>query len=89
VNKAQYGQTTQDQNIYRRDGRTLYVYTRNGIVTSFQDVEGVKLPQSREGMCLSKSQLRDLEIDASRAVVQNNPEVLQKMRAAIIRGQTC
>lgn len=89
ANKAQYGQTAQDQNIYRLNGRTLYVYTKNGVVTAIQNIENVKSPQDREGMCLSQSQLRELEIDASRTAVQSNPEVLRKIRAAIIRGQTC
>lgn len=40
VNAAQYGERAQDQLVYYRPGQTIYVYTKEGEVTSFQNAAG-------------------------------------------------
>ena len=37
VNRSQAGDVVSDQHVYQRGARTVYVYTRNGVVTSIQD----------------------------------------------------
>jgi hypothetical protein len=86
VNLAQYGPNTDDQLIYYRGNRTLYVYVRNGVVASIQNTEGgeIKVDSPSPKPCLTPQQIRELEFEASRIVNRGNAgmhDALAKARA--------
>ena len=58
VNVANYGGGPEEQRIYRRDGRTYYVYTRGGQVSGIQNQETGRPKPA----CPSARELRDAEL---------------------------
>lgn len=87
-NRAQYGTEMQDQLIWYRNGRTIYVYTKNGLVTSIQDVAGAPT-QKKQGTCLNSRQIRDLEIEASTFYAKNNAALQLDLSRRIADAKTC
>ena len=61
VNVANYGSGPEEQRIYRRDGRTFYVYTRDGLVSGIENQDTGR----RKPACPSSRELRDAETEAS------------------------
>ncbi len=51
-NSSDYGRGTEDQLIYERGDRTLYVYARDGQVTSVQDRESLRPPPKEKSSSL-------------------------------------
>lgn len=62
VNSSNYGRGLEEQHIFNRRGRTIYVYTQNGIVSSIQNMEGVS---RRKEPCPPYSEIRNIEVDMS------------------------
>ncbi|WIT12245.1 hypothetical protein PFX98_01180 [Paucibacter sediminis] len=90
VNAAQYGAQQQDQLIYYRNGRTLYVYTKNGIVTAIQDTEGGgPAYQPAAKRCASSREIRDIEIRMSEIANRGNDRLQAELQKQLHTGKTC
>lgn len=90
VNAAQYGAQQQDQLIYHRNGRTLYIYTKNGIVTAIQDTEGGgQAYQPAAKRCASSRELRDIEIRMSEIANRGNDRLQAELQKQLHTGKTC
>lgn len=63
VNTSDYGRGIEEQLIYSRNGRTIYVYTKNSVVTAIQNTEGYS--QKRKP-CPTPYEIRDLKMEASK-----------------------
>ena len=66
VNLANYNGVEHDQLIYERGGRTIYVYTRAGIVRSIQNTDNHTRPAAgQQPRCLTPQEISALETSAS------------------------
>lgn len=87
ANLAQYGPNTHDQLIYYRSSRTIYVYLRNGVVTSVQNQAGgeIKVGEPYREPCPTPVQIKELEFEASRIANRDN----QEMHTALAKARVC
>lgn len=69
INSSNYGRGLEEQHIFHRRGRTIYVYTQNGIVTSIQNTEGLG---RRKEPCPPYSEIRNIEVDMSSITNRGN-----------------
>lgn len=91
VNVAQYGASLQDQLIYHRNGRTLYVYTKDGVVTSIQDTEGMPAVRQPEPSkpCASPREIRDIEIEISKIANRDNERLQTELHKRLLDAKAC
>ncbi len=76
VNSSLYGSSQQDQLIYYRNGRTIYVYTREGVVTSIQDTAGSPVSTGMTNKpCPTASEIRDIEIEINKIANRGNQQL--------------
>lgn len=83
VNVANYGGGPEEQRIYRRDGRTYYVYTRDGVVSGIQNQETSRPKPA----CPSARELRDAETDASAQTPSYDERQRRAQRLADLKQQ--
>lgn len=88
INAAQYGASLQDQLIYYRNGRTIYVYTKDGIVTSIQDHGGV-IGEKVQKPCPSSREIRDIEIDISKISNRDNQRLQADLHKRLHDAKAC
>ena len=62
INTSDYGRGIEEQRIYERNQRTVYVYTANGLVRAIQNNESSK---SKKEPCPTSTDIRNLETTAS------------------------
>ena len=94
VNAAQYGAIRNDQLIYYRDDRTIYVYTENDIVTAIQNTEGgapkaLSGPQTAARPCPSAREIRDIEIEMSKFANRGNDRLLTELQKQLREAREC
>ena len=89
VNAAQYGASLQDQIIYYRNGRTIYVYTKDGIVTSIQNTAGVALVSSSARVCASESEIKDIEFEINKLMNRDNQQLQTMLHKKLIEAKAC
>lgn len=87
INTSQYGSSLQDQLIYYRHGRTLYVYTRDGVVTSIQDTQGTISSQRRKP-CPSDS-VWNIEIEINKTMNRDNRELQTELHKQLLEAKAC
>jgi hypothetical protein len=91
VNAGNYNGSLQDQLIYYRNGRTLYVYTENGVVRSIQNTEGSysapAVNQQNTRPCPSEQEIRNARTSASS--VTDNYWVQQEKIDLVRRMERC
>lgn len=88
LNAAQYGSRTHDQLIYYRNGRTLFVYTENGVVSSIQNTEGTATA-TRQRQCPTATQIRDIEIEQSKLANRDDAELQSNLAARLLDAKSC
>lgn len=88
VNSGQYGASAQDQLVYYRRGRTLYVYTRDGVVTSIQNTEGAPAARPR-GTCGSPEDIRRIELRMSAYMNRDNQALQTELQKQLREAKTC
>lgn len=88
INRSQTGSSAHDQYIYRRGARTVYVYVHNGLVTSIQDVSSGQTA-AVAGKCLSRREIWNLEVEASRIEIRNNEAAQARYRDRIALAKDC
>ena len=89
VNRSQAGDVVSDQHVYQRGARTVYVYTRNGVVTSIQDTASGQASASVAGKCLSRREIWELEVEASRNDIRYNEAAQERYRRRIALAKDC
>jgi hypothetical protein len=98
INLAQYGANSDNQLIYYRDGRTLYVYVRNGIVTSMQNVDGNPIRWREEvqqatrrpaKQCPTANQIRDIEVAISALPNRDNKPLQVELHRQLNEAKNC
>lgn len=89
VNSGQYGSTFQDQLIYSRRGRTLYVYTKDGVVTSIQNTEGGAPATQRGKQCPSANDIRRIEMDMSNYHKRDDRELQKELQKRLADAREC
>ena len=90
INAAQYGASYQDQLIYNRDGRTLYVYTKDGVVSSIQNTDSAPVVAAPlQKPCPSPSEIRDIEIEISKIMNRDNHELQTLLHKRLLDARTC
>jgi hypothetical protein len=89
VNRTQSGDTISDQHVYPRGGRTVYVYVKGGVVTTIQDTSSGQSTAAVAGKCLSKRELWNLEVEASRSEIRDNEPVQARYRQRIALAKDC
>ena len=95
VNSSIHSSGRHDQLIYRQDGRTLYVYTENDVVTSVQDTEGARVrvpvqtysPPVRQ--CPSDAEIRNIEMDRSKIQNRDNDRLQAELARQLGEAQAC
>lgn len=88
TNTGQYGGSQQDQLIYYRNGRTVYVYTRDGVVTAIQDQDGGK-GAAPPKPCPSAREIRDIEMDISKIANRDNPQLQAELHKRLHDAKAC
>ena len=89
VNRSQAGDVVSDQHVYQRGARTVYVYTRNGVVTSIQDPASGQASAPGAGKCLSRREIWELEVEASRNDIRYNEAAQERYRRRIALAKDC
>lgn len=89
VNRSQAGDVVSDQHVYQRGPRTVYVYTRNGVVTSIQDTASGQAAAPVAGKCLSRREVWELEVEASRNDIRYNDAAQERYRRRIALAKDC
>lgn len=87
VNASQYGSSLKDQIIYERDGRTLYVYTENGIVTAIQNRQAIGGAEKKT--CPTAAEIRDLEIEASKFANRGDEKKQSDIARKLDKARAC
>ena len=90
INAAQYGSSLQDQIIYYRNGRTLYVYTKDSVVTSIQNNEGMpnQIVAQRK-QCPTKSDINDIEIEINKIANRENQTLQTELYKRLLDAKAC
>ena len=83
VHVANYGGGPEEQRVYRRDGRTYYVYTRDGQVSGIQNQDTGR----RKPACPSSRELREAETDASAVTPSYEERQRRAQRLADLKQQ--
>lgn len=86
VNRSDYGRGPEDQIIFYRTNRTHYVYTKAGIVTTIQSMEGGT--RERKEACPGYYEIRDMEVTASR-ISMRDTDAGRKLDERIARAKAC
>lgn len=90
VNASQVGATASDQHVYQRGTRTIYVYVQAGRVTAIQDTaSGRTAAAPVAGKCLSRREVWELEVEASRNDVQRNDDARTRYQQRIALAKDC
>lgn len=89
INTGQYGGSQQDQLIYERNGRTVFVYTRDGLVTAIQDQDGGKGAAAAPKPCPSAREIRDIEMDISKIANRDNPQLQAELHKRLHDAKAC
>lgn len=91
VNAANYNGSLQDQLIYYRNGRTLYVYTDNGMVRSIQNTDGApsstNTTQGDVKPCPSSLEIRNARTSANS--ITDNPAIQKEKMDLVRRMERC
>jgi len=91
VNAGNYSGSLQDQLIYYRNGRTIYVYTENGVVRSIQNTEGSytapAVSHQNTRPCPSELEIRNARTSASS--ITDNYWVRQEKLDLVKRMERC
>ena len=85
VNSGNYGGSTADQLIYNRNGRTIYVYVRDGVVSSYQDTEGIP---TRQKSCPTEKEVEDWEFDKN-LIKNRDGDRQEKLQNRIDKARKC
>lgn len=86
VNTGQYGTSSQDQLVYRRGSRTLYVYVKDGVVTSIQNNQNV---QAARKPCPTESEIKRIELDMSTLQNRDNQQLQTELRKQLAEAKAC
>lgn len=87
INAGTYGGVQKDQLIYERNGRTWYVYTRNGMVESIQNTESVAGGGNRQKRsCPSAHEIRNAETSASSITLGDAERAERYRQIAVMRA---
>ena len=89
INAAQYGSSFHDQVIYYRNGRTLYVYLRDGVVTSIQHTEGTPGAPIQAKPCPSAAEIRNIEFDISKISNRHNQPLQLELHKRLMDARAC
>ena len=89
VNTSQYGASLQDQIIYYRNGRTIYAYTKEGFVTSIQNIEGSPIATRPHKPCDSQSEIRGIEIEINKLANRDNQSLQTMLHQKLIEAKAC
>jgi hypothetical protein len=89
INAAQYGSSLQDQMIYYRDGRTIYVYTKDGVVTSIQIMEGSPVAARQTKACPSSREIWEIEIEINKLANRDNQRLQTMLHQQLIEAKAC
>lgn len=79
MNLGNYNGMPRNQLIYDRGGRTLYVYTDGGVVTSIQNTEGVGVTKKAAVRCPTPLEIRAMETSAS-SITLSDAEKVERLR---------
>ena len=73
-NAGRNGAGSDDQLVYRRDNRTIYVYVRNGVVTAVQEQSGGQAAAAapEKAACPTPAAIRALEYEDSKIANRDN-----------------
>ena len=88
TNAAQYGVDSRNQLIYYRNGRTLYVYADNGVVSAIQDTEGPATP-SRQTRCPSAKEIREIELEKSKIANRDDARLQSELTTRLLDAKAC
>ena len=97
VNSSVYSSGRKDQLIYRQDGRTLYVYTDNGMVSAVQDTSGPRTVAvaeqptytRQERTCPSDAEIRDIEFRQSKISNRGNDQLQAELARQLGQARAC
>lgn len=87
VNTGQYGDSSQDQLIYRRGSRTFYVYVKDGVVTSIQNRQGTQTAQRKA--CPTELDIKRIELDMSKLQNRDNQQLQTELRKQLAEAKAC
>jgi hypothetical protein len=86
VNTSDYGPGLEEQRIYDRGDRTIYVYTAGGLVRSIQNNARIGA-QARSGPCPTSTEIRNLESSASSITIGESQR--KEMMKAVKEMKAC
>lgn len=88
---GQAGPDQNDQLLYLRNGRSIYVSLRNGVVVAFDDVDpplGSRAAQSAKP-CPSAREIRDIEIEISKLANRDNKPLQLELNKRLLDAKAC
>lgn len=86
VNAGNYGGVQKDQLIYERNGRTWYVYTRNGVVESIQNTASISGGNRQQRSCPTAHEIRNAETSASSITLGDAERAERYRQIAVMRA---
>ena len=84
-NAGRNGAGSDDQLVYRRDNRTIYVYVRNGVVTAVQEQSGGQAAATaapEKAACPTPAAIRALEFEDSKIANRDNFALRSELASA-------
>ena len=73
--------------MYYRPGQTIYVYTKDGAVTSYQNTEGS--PVEARKACPTSTEIRNIEFDINRLANRDNPLLQRDLHRQLAEARAC
>lgn len=89
---GQSGTDQNDQLLYLRNGRSIYVSLKNGVVVAFDDVDppmGASRTAPAAKPCPSAREIRDIEIDISKLANRDNKPLQLELNKRLLDAKAC